>query len=86
MGINNKNYSNGSTSEVVFENNTSGGVDTKSRALNMAKVYLYLALQILITAAVSFGTGALFSWWLSKDYTGASRGLSIISIVILILL
>ena len=80
MGINNKNYSNGSTSEVVFENNTSG-VDTKSRAINMAKVYIYLAVQLLITGVVAFGLGALFAWWMSRDYTNAKNTLNILTII-----
>lgn len=72
MGINNKNY--GSNSTVIVEQNE-GSVNTKARVLNMAKVYLYLGLELLITGVVAFGLGFAFHFWMQSDPNGAKSGL-----------
>lgn len=83
MGINNRNY-NTSEPTLVEEKPSATVVQVGNRALNMAKVYGYLFLALLLTGGIAFGVGYLFSLWMAHDIaigeTGYSSGMLIILI------
>ena len=80
MGINNRDYN---TSNPTMEEKAPSAtvIQVGSRSLNMAKVYGYLFLALLLTGGVAFGVGYLFSLWLVNDAETASSGLLAILVV-----
>ena len=80
MGINNRNY-NSSTPEIEQPKANETLVNAGSRALNMAKVYGYLFLALLVTGGFAFGFGYIFTLWLNANYDQANAGLTVILVI-----
>ena len=80
MGINNRDYN---TSNPTMEEKAPSAtvIQVGSRSLNMAKVYGYLFLALLLTGGIAFGVGYLFALWLVNDVETASSGLLAILVV-----
>ena len=66
MGINNRDYN---TSNPTMEEKAPSAtvIQVGSRSLNMAKVYGYLFLALLLTGGIAFGVGYLFTLWMMHD-------------------
>lgn len=47
----------------------------KENTINLAKVFFYMFVLLLITAVVAFVVGYIFASWMIKDITGASGAL-----------